>query len=450
MEYSRIMAGLALFGWSFTLAAADNSNYRVAPWQSAPPGNTGLFIGVDEFSDDPELPPLKYAADDAVEQAHLFVEELRVIQASNCWVAIAGEPNGARQLRQWDDLKRDGVHIGDPKRNKVLKYLRQVATQPSAPDEMVVVSFSSHGFDSGQKGYAMLSDSLNGMPDSALSLDTVREILTDRHCHAGKRLLLIDCCRANSQQGDGSKGATGMSDTFLQAFRDAKGLMVLNSCDVNQSSFEQEQLGHGVFTYFLLEAIRGEAPTNKDGLITLGAVATYVAEKVKDHVYRTLDAYQEPSISGTLDANSIPLSIGPHGVSQVYQPSIETNNSSIDIPTRFIKKDEYTVEDHQLNKTWIIVAKYLPFKEAQRLADNRGARLPTVEELKSLCISDTQALEDGTEVYLDTEVFHGIKLPRCWSRDRLLKRKYFDFSDKTDHFAPSIEESESVILIKDH
>jgi len=44
---------------------------------------------------------------------------------------------------------------------------------------------------------------------------------------------------------------------------------------------EDDQHRHGLFTYYLLRALRGEADTNQDGDVTLGETVTYLSQKVR-------------------------------------------------------------------------------------------------------------------------------------------------------------------------
>jgi len=44
---------------------------------------------------------------------------------------------------------------------------------------------------------------------------------------------------------------------------------------------EDDQHRHGLFTYYLLRAMRGEADTNRDGDVTLGETVTYLSQKVR-------------------------------------------------------------------------------------------------------------------------------------------------------------------------
>ena len=56
------------------------------------------------------------------------------------------------------------------------------------------------------------------------------------------------------------------------------------SCHRNQCigrGLEDDQHRHGLFTYYLLRALRGEADTNRDGDVTFGETVTYLSQKVR-------------------------------------------------------------------------------------------------------------------------------------------------------------------------
>jgi hypothetical protein len=55
---------------------------------------------------------------------------------------------------------------------------------------------------------------------------------------------------------------------------------VIGTSDIGQG-LEDSQQRHGLFTYYLLRALRGEADTNRDGDVTLGETVTYLSQKVR-------------------------------------------------------------------------------------------------------------------------------------------------------------------------
>jgi hypothetical protein len=66
---------------------------------------------------------------------------------------------------------------------------------------------------------------------------------------------------------------------------------------------EDDQYRHGLFTYYLLRALRGEADTNRDGDVTLGETVTYLSQKVrwasKTHMNQEQRPFVVPAISPT-------------------------------------------------------------------------------------------------------------------------------------------------------
>lgn len=77
------------------------------------------------------------------------------------------------------------------------------------------------------------------------------------------------------------------------------GVCVISASDENQLSQEGQQWGegHGVFTYFLLEGLKGNADYNKDNAVTLGELIPYLSETVR----RETRNAQSPTIAGRFD-----------------------------------------------------------------------------------------------------------------------------------------------------
>ena len=59
-------------------------------------------------------------------------------------------------------------------------------------------------------------------------------------------------------------------------------------------SREEPSLNHGVFTYYLLKALRGEADTNRDGYVSVPETYAYVSHEVS----RATDHKQQPMLKG--------------------------------------------------------------------------------------------------------------------------------------------------------
>ncbi len=279
---------------------------------TAPPSNAALFVGVNKFTVDDGLRSLQFAVDDAIAQANLFVLELKLVTAANCYLAISGDPSSDESKRQLGELTKAGVHVVTAERTHILHALLTVKDLGHSSADIVIVSISSHGFEDKATAYAMPQDGMRGMlADSALSVTSMEQKLSESK--AGKRLLLIDACREKASS-DGKGADTLMTDAFHKALVEAQGQAVLASCDRGQVSYETPDFHHGVFTYYLLQALHGQATANSQGFITLGIVSDYVAKGVADWVLRNKQgnaAIQKPWFEGPKDAQEIPLAIDP-------------------------------------------------------------------------------------------------------------------------------------------
>lgn len=320
-------AGKALLGWLTGVSLV--AGQTLTPFPAAEPsargvsvegvepvsrrslGNAGLFVGVNEF-DDQTLSPLRYAVNDAIAQAHLFVLDLKLIPPANTTLLLAGEPNSAVTKAQKAALEHAGVRMEKATKPRLLNELNRTTRYPQGQADLVIVSLSSHGFEESGMAYVMPADGLRSyLRDTGLSLKTVEEQLEG--CKAGKRLLIVDACREKAARDEKSLGKA-MDRVWRDALARAQGQAVLASCDVGQFSFEDPKLGHGVFTYHLLEALGGKAATDPQGLITLGHVSDYVARSVNDWVVRnrpgsSLDGAQKPWFKGPNEARDIPLAV---------------------------------------------------------------------------------------------------------------------------------------------
>jgi hypothetical protein len=70
----------------------------------------------------------------------------------------------------------------------------------------------------------------------------------------------------------------------------------------DQIASSSPDLKHGIFSYYLMKGLEGEADENKDGTITIGKLQSYLAEHVPRFAM-TMSRKQEPQLTG--DANRV-------------------------------------------------------------------------------------------------------------------------------------------------
>jgi uncharacterized caspase-like protein len=85
---------------------------------------------------------------------------------------------------------------------------------------------------------------------------------------------------------------------------------VIGTSGIGQG-LEDDQHRHGLFTYYLLRALRGDADTNRDGDVTLGETVTYLSQKVrwasKTHMNQEQRPFTVPAILPTNPAAALIL-----------------------------------------------------------------------------------------------------------------------------------------------
>src|SRR5262249_7786381 len=98
----------------------------------------------------------------------------------------------------------------------------------------------------------------------------------------------------------GSRRAV-VTDTFLSRLVKGKGRVVLTASRASEVSEERDDLGHGVFTYYLLEGLRGAADLDGDGLVSVGEAYRYVARRRPDATGQN----QHPTKKGEMEGELI-------------------------------------------------------------------------------------------------------------------------------------------------
>lgn len=98
------------------------------------------------------------------------------------------------------------------------------------------------------------------------------------------KILIFDSCHSGAIKGAKDSGI--MTDDMYQSFfPPPEGFVVLSSCKQSEFSYEWPEKEHGVFSYFLLEGLRGKADRNEDGIITISDAYFYTTEKVKEWAF---------------------------------------------------------------------------------------------------------------------------------------------------------------------
>ena len=83
------------------------------------------------------------------------------------------------------------------------------------------------------------------------------------------------------------KQATGLPENFT----------VISASALDQISSSSPELKHGIFSYYLMRGMEGEADANKDKQITVGEMQTYLSENVTRRAMG-MNRTQQPQVVG--------------------------------------------------------------------------------------------------------------------------------------------------------
>lgn len=245
-----------------------------------------VVIGINKY---PHIRQLKYAVNDA-RRFYDHLVRYNHIPAENVTLLIDQEAN-LTQLRS-----TLGTHL----KNKAGK------------DDMVIIFFAGHGAaekdamspdGDGLEKYLLPYDAdPKDLYATALPMGEVSRIFN--RIRSERLVFIADSCYSGASGGR-TIGITGLrtniSDAFLDRIVSGKGRVIITASGSNEVSAENEDLQHGIFTYYLLEGLRGKADADGDGLITVDEAYRYLS----DQVPRATGQEQHPVKKGTVEGRLI-------------------------------------------------------------------------------------------------------------------------------------------------
>lgn len=175
-------------------------------------------------------------------------------------------------------------------------------------DDLVVIYYAGHGApDPGRPDnlYLLPTDAeLGALAATGFPMWDVKTALR-RQIAAERVLVIADACHsAGAADGDlvGGSDENPIAGGFQGLFTPSRRLM-MTAADTNEFSLEDERWGgHGVFTHFLLEGLRGEGDLDQNGIVTF----TELFDHVSTNVRGATNGRQNPQRSGLGD---IPLAV---------------------------------------------------------------------------------------------------------------------------------------------
>ncbi|MDX2133231.1 MAG: caspase family protein [Saprospiraceae bacterium] len=182
-------------------------------------------------------------------------------------------------------------------RDNILRSMQQLFLRADDND-VVLFYFSGHGLNG-----SFLPVDFDGY-NNKLRHDEVRQLFLKSK--AKHKLCIADACHSGSlSYGLVAKGPAPVTlDSYYQAFEESEGgIALLMSSKAEELSLEDHGLRQGVFTYYLMEGLKGKADSNNDRLVNIQEIYQYVFKQVRTYT----SGVQTPVLTGEFD-NAMPVS----------------------------------------------------------------------------------------------------------------------------------------------
>lgn len=245
-----------------------------------------VVIGINRYD---KVRPLRYAVNDA----KAFYDHL---------VRFSQIPpeNVTLLLDQDATLTRVRSTLGTHLKNKAGK------------DDMVIIFFAGHGATEkdvmspdgdGLEKYLLPCDAdPNDLYATAMPMGEISKIFS--RIQAERLVFIADSCYSGASGGrtiEVSGIRATISEAFLDRIAGGKGRVIMTASGANEVSAEYDQLQQGVFTYYLVDGLKGKADLDRDGAVTVDEVYQYVSEAVP----RATNQEQHPVKKGTAEGQLI-------------------------------------------------------------------------------------------------------------------------------------------------
>ena len=172
----------------------------------------------------------------------------------------------------------DESKIGRPTRETIEKTVKDFLARPAKGDRLIVY-FSGHGFrdDEGRLYLAPLDCDPRDPKRTGVPVQWLREQV--EACKADTKIVILDACHAGSERSAGPRMEAD-SAAVGEAFRDLDRVVTIASSAATQPSRLDPAHEHSLFTYWLIEGLKGTADSSRDGVVSVDELFGFVHHAV--------------------------------------------------------------------------------------------------------------------------------------------------------------------------
>ena len=250
--------------------------------QDNKPAFHGLFVGINDYKGDGLK--LNYAAADARELG-------QVVEAAAAKMFGADEVHITTLLSD----AATGAVTNPPEKHRLLAELEAIAERSNARD-ILFIHLAGHGNVNADGEFVFLTSEASSLQDGDYTGVTMREINDAlMGVKASQRILILDACHSGEAVqdlvGDGNmdmaytaRNSVSLEEDVargrqLERLGDNANMTMLTASASDQAAFELPEIGHGLLTFALLDAIQGHTDILDEGRFLEVKPWIYQAEK---------------------------------------------------------------------------------------------------------------------------------------------------------------------------
>lgn len=194
----------------------------------------GLIIAVENYHDS-AVPQVKYAKDDAI----AFRNSLIALGCAEERLELVVDDRATKTT--------------------IVQKVKELSRITTSTD-ILIFYFAGHGYYyNGDNVLACVDSTPRSIEDTTLSLKFVLGAF--EKAKSNKVISFLDCCHSGLEFEETERGAlSAFSIDELKFFDSAEHLIVFSSCKSHEKSHTDIIRKHGVWSYYLLQALEGKAP----------------------------------------------------------------------------------------------------------------------------------------------------------------------------------------------
>ncbi len=241
----------------------------------------------------PDLFKVKYEGE-FIATANLYILSIGINQYKNSKYNLNYAQPDAKALtdkviskgsKMFKSVRKIEIYDEEATKSNIIQAFETIAAQ-SKPEDVFVFYYAGHGSIDAEDNsniYLVPTDVTQLYGDAeqlktkAISSNELRTLLSN--IKPQKQLVLLDACHSGGAiKAFKNRAAAAEEKALVQLARSA-GVVVIAATGSQQFATEFDELGHGVFTYALLEALDGQAD-NGDNRVTVKELEAFMNRRV--------------------------------------------------------------------------------------------------------------------------------------------------------------------------